>query len=175
MSERVLVRGAFGGALRQTGPRRLEADMSHGFLTSLMLVPAMLLGLASVFLLGSQAGRSGVPLPALAGALMGLALAIALIAFARRRARSMGRFVIDGDTRRVRERRRGEERDLVGFDDVARATRRWDPFHRGFVPQHWLLLELKDGRRYRLAKGPIAQVDGALQLLASWGLPIAAP
>ncbi|MEM1418449.1 MAG: hypothetical protein AAGH15_26375 [Myxococcota bacterium] len=170
----MLVAGAFGGSVRLTAPQRLEAELPHGPLTLLMAVPALVFGVGGLAMLG-LALTGGAPLEALVGTIMGLALAAALGVAAWRRTKSMGRFVIDGAARRVAKVRGDEEKEGAGFDAVARVERRWDPFHRGFVPQHWLVLHLKDGRRYRLGKGPREQVDATLQLLASWGVPVVAP
>ncbi|MEO0322610.1 MAG: hypothetical protein AAF447_06615 [Myxococcota bacterium] len=174
MSDGVLVRGAYGGSLRQTGPQRLEAELPHGLLTALMLVPILLFGVGSLASIAGLAARGELRAAPLIGLLMGLALAVALAVFAGRRMRSMGRFVIDGAAGRVIELRGQQERASARFDEVARVERRWDPFHRGFVPHHWLVLTLASGRRYRLAKGPKGEVDAVLRLLASWGLPAAA-
>lgn len=163
------MQGTFGGEVRQTGPRRIEADYPHWPITILMGFPVLTFSAGAVF---SVIGvvTTGQPL-ILVSAAIGAIAAGFMGRRMQHRLRSMGSFVLDLD-RSVLVRRRGaREIDRHAASDITRIHRVWDPFHRSFERNYWLVVDTGDGRRYRLGKGPEPEADHCLALLRSWGLP----
>lgn len=165
----VLVQASFGGSIRQTGPRRLEADYPFLFITVMMAFPTLIFTAGGVFsIIGAAA--MGQPM-LLVPAVMGLVAGGSMGALALYRFRSMGDFRLDVDEGRFVHLRRGRVLSSYPLTDITRLSRRWDPLHRSFVQHHWLVVETRDGRSFRLGKGPLGQVEYTLGLLRHWGLP----
>jgi hypothetical protein len=164
-----VMQATFGGSVRLTGPRRIEADYPYAFITVLMCFPVLLFSVGAVAMLVGALAQS-LPM-LLLPALIALTAATGMGALARHRWRSMGNFVLDLDQNCFERRRRGATLEHYALSDVQRITGRWDPLHRDFVAHHWLIVETRDGRSYRVGKGPVHEVNHTLALLQSWGLP----
>ena len=164
-----LLQGAYGGSVRLTSARRIEADYPHLFITVLMCFPVLLFGLGATFAAaGVIANGQAI---ALIPVVMGGAASAALGALVRYRWRSMGAFVLDAEAAFFARLRGGSEVDRYPLDAIRSVQRRWDVLHRGFILHYWLIVETTDGRSFRVGKGPRAEVDRTLRLLRSWGLP----
>jgi len=163
------MQGSFGGDVRQTGPRRLEADYPHRFITVLLGFPVFFFGFSAI---SGIVGAIVTAQPALLGsAVLGGGFAAFLGHRLRHRLRSMGSFVLDLDQNELVRRRGQREVDRYTAHDIARIHKQWDPFHRDFGRHFWLVLDTRDGRSYRVGKAPQNEVDHTLALLRSWGLP----
>ena len=170
-SKQQIVHESIDGRIAQTSDKRLECRYPGLFITVLCLVPAVLFGLATLGICFIVAiGLADPPLPGSAGA--GALMNAWFWFLARLRLRRMGSFVIDvarGSlvwSREEREKGSWPLRDVV-FDSA------WDPFHRGFGQNSWLLARVPDKRRMRLGKGSPEELDRILELLRDWGLQTA--
>lgn len=164
------MQGVYGGMVRQTGPRRLEASYPHQFITVLMAFPVLTMGSGAVIMI-IGAVADGSPALVVFG-LMGAAAAGALGSLARRRWRGMGDFVLDVDDGVFERRRGGVTIDPYALEDVVRVTRRRDWLHRGFTAEYWLIVQTRDGRSYRVGKASASETERTLALLRSWGAPV---
>jgi hypothetical protein len=162
---------SMGGSIERSGPRALRCEHPGAFISFLLWCPLVLWSLGLVALLGGAVAGAVEPI-----ALLGLGPALPMMAFfawlLRRRRRTMGAFELDVDAGQLHRTRGGDESWPL---EALRFGARWDPFHRGFGAEHWLVAEVPDGRALRLGKGPKVEVQAVLRLLSEWGLRVDAP
>lgn len=165
------MQGSFGGEVRQTGPFRLEADYPHRFITFLLILPVFFFGTGALF---GLVGAIVVMNPGmLLFTVVSGGMAAFLGTFLRMRWRGMGSFSLDVERGELVRRNDRRELERHSLEAIVHIGKRWDPFHRDFGRHFWLVVETRDGRRYRLGKATETEVDATLALLRSWGLPAA--
>ncbi len=161
MNQGELLHSSMGGEVRRDGARTLFSYPGR-LVTVLMAFPLLIWTLGSMAMVvgAVQSRQYGL----LGGALLGFLASTAFLWLVRRRMRCMGSVVVDPSDSTVVFVRWGGRVErwplrVVDFDTA------WDPFHRGFDVQHWLVARVPDGRKLRLAKGTMAEMTPLLVLL----------
>ncbi len=110
--------------------------------------------------------------------------AAAMVAWARVRRARHGRFEIDGARGELRHLYRGKLLGVAPLAEVAGASRLRDatdlepderPRSMREVPRRWLVLQLRDGRRLRLARGLPWELARVEKVLREEGIAIVGP
>lgn len=164
-----LLHSSMGGDVADLGGGRIAFRYPGLFVSGLMVLPvavwaagAVAMGIAAITM------RDLAPL---AGASAGAIAAAGFGGLIRIRWRRMGRFEVDAAAGTLTWWRLGKQRGRWPLDEVVFGSA-WDPFHRGFELQYWLVARVPDGRGMRLAKGARSEVQALLERLKGLALRV---
>ena len=147
-----LLHSTIGGEVLQTGPKRVEFLYKPGFVTFILKVffgLCLLMGV--IFSLLSLTGKMPKPPPPFPVQIFFFIVAGGLFFAIRFRNKSMGDFILDGEQKKlIQKTKDGKTREWA--INETKFDLKWDPFHRSFQFQYWLVATTKENS-LRLAKG----------------------
>lgn len=152
-------------SVHQVGPRAFRFEPSGSIdRVNVLLGVAALLGVVGAILAGVLASSAHAPLIAAIG-VVPIAISIGCVIALKKRRASAGAFVIDADARMFTHQREARyELSQIELGTEVDALAEGAP--------RWLMVHVRDGKSYRIARGYEKDISALVRLLASWGVTV---